>query len=243
MELTKKKREEVEALIYQVFDAIDPSKTNSEHYKKLFSKMSNEQFLKFVSLRFPYRYHEKPFVTEPDMSDIEKACKILGIPLMEKLNLPYLYTNKDGIPAQSKECLVMYIPLKKVKQFITKKNAMSVNTSSRDMNTGLLLGVDKNGKESDREFEALSVMGLEKTMEEFARPRADAMKAKNQMYNTINTTGMVTLDELPKDEDDSLSKNLLNTYLIGSLINSNLINQEYYLPITLKNKQRQVERK
>lgn len=243
MELTKKKREEIEALIYKVFDTIDSSKTNSEHYKQLFSKMNNQQFLKFISLKFPFRYHEKPFVTEPDMTDIGNACKLLGIPLMEKLNLPYLYVNKDGIPAQSKECLVIYIPLKKVKQFITKKNAMSVNISSRDMNSGLLVGTDKNGKESDREFEALAVVGLEKTMEEFARPRADAMKSKNQMYNTINSTGMVSLDELPKEDDDSLSKNLLNTYLIGSLINSNLINADYYLPITIKNKQKQVERK
>lgn len=243
MELTKKKREEIEALIFKVFDAIDPSKTNTEHYKQLFSNMTNEQFLKFISLRFPYRYHEKPFVTEPDMADIEKGCNILGVPLMEKLNLPYLYTNKDGIPAQSKECLVIYIPLKKVKQFITKKNAMSVDISQRDMKTGLLTGFDKNGKTSDREMESLAVMGLENTMIEFSRPRADGMKSKNQMYNTINTTGMVSLNDISIDEDDSLAKNLLNTYLIGSLINSNLINQDYYLPITLKNKKKQIERK
>ena len=243
MELTKKKREEIEALIFKVFDAIDPSKTNTEHYKQLFASMTNEQFLKFISLKFPYRYHEKPFVTEPDMSDIEKGCNILGVPLMEKLNLPYLYINKNGIPAQSKECLVIYIPLKKVKQFITKKNAMSVDVSQRDMKTGLLTGFDKNGKTSDREMESLAVMGLENTMIEFSRPRADAMKAKNQMYNTINTTGMVSLNDIDIDEDDSLAKNLLNTYLIGSLINSNLVNQDYYLPITLKNKKKQVERK
>ena len=162
---------------------------------------------------------------------------------MEKLNLPYLYTNKDGIPAQSKECLVIYIPLKKVKQFITKKNAMSVDISQRDMKTGLLTGFDKNGKTSDREMESLAVMGLENTMIEFSRPRADGMKSKNQMYNTINTTGMVSLNDISIDEDDSLAKNLLNTYLIGSLINSNLINQDYYLPITLKNKKKQIERK
>lgn len=243
MELTKKKREEVEALIFQVFDAIDPSKTNTEHYKKLFASMTNEQFLKFVSLRLPYRYHEKPFVTEPDMNDIEKGCNILEIPLMEKLNLPYLYVNKDGKPVQSKEAMVIYIPIKKVKQFITKKNAMSVDISQRDMKTGLLTGFDKNGKTSDREFEALAVMGLENTMTEFARPKADAMKAKNQMNNTINTTGMVSLEDITIDEDDSLAKNLLSTYLIGSLLNSNLINQDYYLPITLKNKKKQVERK
>lgn len=243
MELTNKKRQEVEAVIFEVFDAIDSSKTNSEHYKKLFSKMTNEQFLKFAKLRFPFKYHERPFETEPDMADIGKACDILGVPFLEKVNLPYLYMNKQGVPVASKECMVVYIPIKKVKQFITKKNAMSVDISTRDMKTGLLTGFDKNGKTSDREMESLAVMGLEDTITEFSRPRADSMKSKNQMYNTINTTGQVSLSEIPIDQDDSLSKNLLNTYLLGSMLNSNLINQDYYLPYTLNSKGKQIERK
>lgn len=243
MEITKKKREEVEALIFQVFDLADPSGTNTEHYKKMFSKMTNQQFLKFISQRFPYRYHEKPFVTEPDIDDLDKACKHMGVPLLEKVNLPYLYVNKDGIPVSTAECMVIYPPLKKVKQFITKKNAMSVDISKRDMKTGLLTGFDKNGKTSDREMEALAVMGLDKTIKEFSRFKADSMDAKNKLYNTINTTGQVSQEDIPLDEDDSLSKNLLNTYLIGSHLLSNLVNTDYYLPHTLKNKSKQIERK
>lgn len=242
MAITKKQRYEIESLIYSVFDTLDKTKTNSEHYKKLFAKMDDKEFEKFISLKFPYRFHITPFKIEPQMHDIKKACDKLNIPLFEKINLPYLYENEKGEPVSSKECLVGYVHHKKVQQFITKKNAMSIDVSQRDMKTGLLTWFDKNGKTSDREMESLAVLGLENTMKEFAKPRADAMKSKNAMYNIINTSGMVSLDELPDEIDDSLSKNLLNTYFIGAHISSNLINQDYYLPYTMKNKQKQIQK-
>lgn len=242
MSITKKQRQEIESLIYSVFDTLDNTKTNSEHYKKLFAKMDDKGFEKFISLRFPYRFHVTPFKIEPTMDDVKKACDKLGVPLFEKLNLPYLYENENGEPVTSMECLVGYVHLKKVQQFITKKNSMSIDISQRDMKTGLLTGFDKNGKTTDREMESLAALGLEDTMREFAKPKADSMKSKNAMYNTINTTGMVSLEDLPDEIDDSLAKNLLNTYLLGAHINSNLINQEYYLPYTLKNKQKQIQK-
>ncbi|MGL5750468.1 MAG: hypothetical protein ACRCXT_08080 [Paraclostridium sp.] len=238
--ITERQRKDIETLIYTIFDTIDKTKTNSDHYKEIFSKMNNDDFYKFISLKFPYRFHVTPFKIEPSMEDCVKACNMLGVPLMEKITLPYLYTNKDGVPVNTKECMVGYIHLKKVQQFITKKNSMSIDISQRDMKTGLLTGFDKNGKMSDREMESLAILGLDNTMKEFTKPRADAMNAKNAMYNTINTTGMVKLDDIDIDPDDSLSKNLFNTYLIGSHLKSNIISEDYHLPYTLKNKQKAV---
>lgn len=242
--LTKKQRQDIEALILEVFYTIDKSNTNTDHYKKLFAKMTDDQFYKFISAKFPYRFHEKPFVTEPSMHECRVALEKIGKePLYCKVNLPYLYTNKDGVPVNTRETLVVWIPLKKVKQFLTKKNSMSIDISTRDMKTGLLTGVDKNGKTSDREMESLAVAGLDATINEFSKYRADSMNAKNELYNLININGTVTQKEVPVGIDDSLSKNLLNTYLIGSGFNSNLINQGYYLPYTIKNKQKKIERK
>ena len=205
--------------------------------------MSNDEFMKFCKLRFPFKFHVKPFDIQPTMNECKNALDILKVPLLEKVSLPYLYINKDGKAVSSQECLVGYIHLKKVKQFITKKNSMSTDIAQRDMKTGLLTGKDKNGKTSDREMESLAVMGLEKSIDEFSRSRADSMKSKNVMYNTINTVGQVSLEDVPVDKDDSLSKNLLNAYLIGSHLKSNLILQDYYLMYTLKNKKGSLERK
>lgn len=242
-EMTDKLRSECEEMIYKVFDALDPSKTNSEHYKKIFANMSNDQFKKFISGKFPYRFHVTPFKIEPGMKEAEKAAKILGIPLLEKVTLPFLYQDSNGRSVTTKPALVGYMHLKKVQQFITKKNAMSVDIAQRDMKTGLLLSHDKNGKESDREFESLTVSGLTNTMKEFASVRADAMNAKNAAYNNINTTGSLSLKDINIDYDDSLAKNMMNVYLLGSGIYSDIINQDYYLPYTLKNRKKELERK
>lgn len=237
-----KQRQEAENIVYKVFDAIDKTGQNSGFYKEKFAKMTDAQFLTFCKQDFAFKFQTKIFEIEPTFQDIKKGADILKIPLIEKINMPFIYMNKDGVPVKSKEALVVYVPLKKMKQFLTKKNSMSTDISMRDMKTGLLLNADKNGATSDREMESLAVMSLGKTMDELSRYRADAMNAKSQFYNDINTKGMVYLKDIPVDIDDSLAKNLLNVYLLGSLLNSNLMNEEDYLQYTLKDKKRKVER-
>ena len=39
------------------------------------------------------------------------------------------------------------------------------------------------------------------------------------------------------DKDDSLARNMMNVYLLGCNIHSNLIDEDYMTPLTLKNKQ------
>ena len=241
--ITKKQREEAESLIYRVMDTADITHTNSDYYRKLFSSMSDEEFEKFCSRRLPFRFHQEVFKVEPKMYHIIDAFKVLNKPLLEKVKLPYVYTNRDGEPVESQECLVIYIHLKRMKQMLTKKNSTAINIDKRDMKTGLLTGEDKGGKETDREFESLAIMGLDYTMDEFARPKADSMGAMAQMSNTIMSKGFVSEKDIVVAKDDSLAKNLLNVYLIGSNIHSNLVDIDYMTPYTARNKQQTIERR
>lgn len=235
-------RKKAEKLIYDVMDAIDKTKRNGDYYRELFAGMSDAQFKKFVSKQFPYKFQPKPFVIEPKMQDAVDGLKVMGVPLLERVYSPYLHKNKDGKAVGCKKCLVIYIPLKKMKQFITKKNSMSTNISERDMKTGLLVNIDKNGKTSDREFECLAIMGLDNTIEEFSRTRADSLNAKDTAYSIISTVGKVSKEDVPLSQDDSLSKNLLSVYMLGCGINSNLVNEDLYLPYTVKQRRKKVER-
>lgn len=237
-----KQRQQAENLIYSVFDAVDSTKTNSDYYRKMFANMSDEDFMNFCKRRLPFRFHQEVFKIEPKLYEIIEAFKILNKPLLEKVKLPYVYTNKDGEPVESQECLVIYIHLKRMKQMLTKKNSNAVNTEKRDMKTGLLTGEDKGGKETDREFECLAVMGLDYTIDEFARAKADAMAAMTQMSNTIMAKGYVSDKDITVANDDSLGKNLFNVYLMGAHIHSNLVDIDYMTPYTSKNKQQAIER-
>lgn len=242
MEDLKQRREKAELLIYQVLDSADKTKTNSDYYRKIFSTMTDEDFFNFCKRRLPFRFHQELFKVEPKMYDIVDAFKVLNKPLLEKVKLPYVFINKDGEPVETQECLVLYIHLKRMKQMLTKKNSTALNIDKRDMKTGLLTGDDKGGKETDREFESLAVMGLEYTMDEFARPKADAMAAMAQMSNIILSQGFVSEKDIQVSKDDSIGKNLLNVYLIGAHIHSNLVDIDYYTPYTARNKQKQIER-
>lgn len=234
-------RLKAERLIYQIYDILDPSGRNTEFWKNEFNNMNDDQFKKYISKSFPFYFQTGAF-KEPSMAEISKALDTLNVPLLEPVYLPYKYKDSDGNPMKTKECLVIYLHMKRMKQLLTKKNGMSIDTKTRDMKTGLLTGVDKNGKESDHEFESLAISGLYNTMKEFSRPRADSMNDKNIMNNTIKTTGIVSLKDLPEDLDDSLSKNLISTYYIGAQLYTSFVNEEYILPYTYKNKHKKIDR-
>lgn len=237
-----KKRKEVEELVYKVMDILDPTQQNSQFYKAKFAKMNDKQFIKFFSQDFPLKFQIRLFEIEPTMKQISDALDYIHIPMIEQMNLPFEYRSKDSTPVKSDDALILYVPIRKVKQFLSKKNSMSTNISNRDMKSGLLQTVDKNGNTSDREMESLAVMGLDASMKELATYRADSMNAKDEFYSMINTTGMVRQSDVDVETSDSLARNELNVYLLGAALNSNLINEGNYLRHTLTSRGRKTER-
>ena len=237
-----KKRKEVEEMVYKVMDLLDPTKQNSQFYKAKFAKMNDKQFMNFFSQDFPLKFQTRLFEIEPSMKQISDTLDYIHVPMIEQMNLPFEYRAKDGTPVKSDDALILYVPIRKVKQFLSKKNSMSTNISNRDMKSGLLQTVDKNGNTSDREMESLAVMGLDASMKELATYRADSMNAKDEFYSMINTTGMVRQSDVDVETSDSLARNELNVYLLGAALNSNLINEGNYLRHTLTNKGRKTER-
>lgn len=241
--LSPETRAACEELIYRTFSAIDPSGANTQYYQQLFSNMSDQEFYKLISGRLPFRYHVAPFDNEPKMPDIFKAFKVLNKPLMEKVKLPYLAKDAQGNPIESKECLVGYLNIKRLKQMLTKKNNTAMEIAKREMKlTGRLQGADKGGLESNKEFEGAMALGLENTTAEYARVKAASMKAKAEAYNTINAKGEVSFDDIDTEKTDSIAKNAMNVYLIGANLHSNLIDEDYYNPHTLDNQARRIER-
>lgn len=237
------KRMKAEKLIYDVMDILDPTKTNSDYYKKTFTNMSDSQFVKFLSQKFPIRFQTRPFEIEPDLSTSIKALNFLEVPLFEPITLDYIYERKDGKPVWSKPCFVGYAHQKKMKQFSSKKTHMSTSISMRDMKSGQLLQEDKGARESDREFEALTVMGLDNTVFEFSKVKKDAMTAKSSAYSTINLLGDVTLGDIDTSKEDGLAKNMISAHMIAAHLYNNLVMEDDYMTMRIRQeRKRKVER-
>lgn len=230
----KKAREKVEQRIYKVMDILDKTGQNTEYYKKKFAEMNDKQFYKFFNQDFPLKFQTKVFEVDPKIDQIMKALKYIGVPVTEKVSMPFLYQNKDGEAVKSQPVLVVYLPLKRMKQMVIKKTGFSTDITKRDYRTGLLIDTDKNGNSTDREFESLAVLDLPNTMKELSTVRADAMDAKNEFYNSINITGFASLNSVDIANSDSISRNLISAYLLGAHIQSNLVNVDYLLPRTVQ---------
>lgn len=235
-------RKKAETLIYKAFDAIDPSKSNSEFYKQMFSQMSDEQFLNFCKRRLPFRLQQTAFEVELNPKKCIDGLKAINVPVLETVSNPQLYKNKDGVPVETTyEAMVGYINLKKLKQFVTKKSGYNTNIDVRNPKTGQIVGNAK-GVESDRELETLVLQNMDATIQEFTRAKADDMEAKNKMYNQINTTGQVSLKDLKSSKSSQVARSTVDVYLIGSGLMSNLIEEDYMTPYTLANRKMRIEK-
>ena len=233
------KRQEMEKLIYDFFNAFDKSGTNTEKYRQIFEPMSNAQFDKFF----------KEFFANDDaylildivdyehsimMEDIERAAKVINIPLFENVYMPHLTMDKSKVISTTEPVPVGYINIKRTQQTVSKKNGISTNIDSRSALTAQVTGDDKNGRESDLENTMLVSMGLENTLRELNGPRADDMTMKQEMLRDIALNGYTTLENMTDDIENKTTLRTVDVFFLGMGINSDLVTKGLLQPNELK---------
>ena len=232
-----KNRKEIENVIYQVFDALDPTGANTEKYKAMLSPMNDKEFEKFM--REFLNDDMENFVLdmidyERDvrMENVEKAAKILNIPISEYIFMPNLTMDKKNVVSTPDKCLVGYVNIKRLQQLVMKKNGLSVDNSKISSLTGQVIDKDKNSRDSDIESEILVSLGADKILQELNAARADDMVMKREMNNQIATKGYVILDELTNLPTNKTTLMTVNSFLLAMHIKSDLISSSYILPKT-----------
>jgi hypothetical protein len=238
MAIDKAKRKKMEDLIYGVFDDLDPTKTNSNKYRATFGAMSDQQFDAFFK-RFFASEDEYLVLDVVDyerdlkIEDVEKAAKRLGVPLFEKVAIPFVNKDSENPVITKYEVPVGYIHTKRMQQILSKKNTTSTEVGSRSALTGQVVGRDKNARDSDSENFALVTIDAQDTLREFMGPRADDMVMKNEMYSHIAQKGFVSLDTLTNDVDNKATLNAIDVHLIGMGIKSDVITDGLVVKQTL----------
>lgn len=239
MAINSNKRKEMENLIYKVFSTLDPSEVNTNKYKAMFSSMNDNEFDKFFKNLFA---NEELYLVldivnyERDLTieNIEAAAKVLDVPLMEKVAMPFVNGNSDRPVLTKYEVPVGYLHIKRMQQILSKKNTTSTDISSRSALTGQVVNKDKNARESDAETFSLVTLGAEASLRELLGPRADDLTMKTEMYSEVSKKGYVSLEELTNNVENKTTLNTVDTYLLGCGIKSDLITKTLALPRTLK---------
>ena len=230
-------RKEIEQLIYDVFDAIDPSGTNTQKYRSHFEGMSDTEFEKFMKSFL--KNDEEQFILdivefEHDLSmdKCEKAAKVLGIPLMEYVYMPWLTMDKENVVVSKEKCLVGYINVKRPQQMVHKKNGISISNTKISALTNQVVDHDKNARDSDIEASMLVALGANEILKELHGPRADDPVMKREMNQSIATKGYVSLEDLTNSPTNKVTLNTINTFLLSMGLKSDIVTDSYILPKT-----------
>lgn len=232
-----KNRKQIEQLIYDTYDALDPSGVNTGKYKTLFGSMNDAQFEKFMKEfladeRENFMLDIVEFEHDLRFEYCEKAAKVLGIPLMEYVYMPHLNMDRKHVIVSKEKCLVGYINVKRTQQLLSKKNGLSTSNEKTSALTGQVVRKDKNARSSDIEASMLVSLGADKILQEFHGPRADDHVMKREMAQSIATKGYVMLDELTNVSTNKVTLNTINTYLLAMGLKSDLVSETYVLPKT-----------
>jgi len=230
-------REYIEKLIYDVYDQLDPSGTNTNKMKSLFQPMSDKEFEKYMK-EFLSNDDENfildivEFENDLKMKNCENAAKVLDIPLMEYVYMPHLTMDKSRVIVSKEKCLVSYLNVKRTQQFLHKKNGLTVSNEKISATTGQVVNKDKNARDSDIEASMLVSLGADKILQELHGPRADDPVMRREMDQSIATKGYVMLDELTNLSTNKVTLNTINAYLLSMHLDSDLVTDTLILPKT-----------
>jgi hypothetical protein len=229
----------MEKYIYDVFDRLDPSKTNTNFYKAFFSKMTDREFDAFFKKFFEDKdayltLTVKAFENDLQMDNIQKAAKFMKVPLYEYVAQPFFSKDPDHPIVTPYPVPVGYIHEKRVQQTSLKKNSTSIEISTRDPRTGQVINDDKNSKQSIDENYSMMAQGSELGIKEFMSFRSDDIKMKEAAYASIRQNGYVAMKDLPDHIENKTSLNMLDAYFIAMGIKSDLVTEGYTLVKTMK---------
>lgn len=231
----KTKRKYIENLWINTFNKLDTSGTNTEFYKKMFKGMSDAQFFKMIeSLEkddiYPYLEIDE-FDRTPTTDDVEKAAKVVNIPLFERV----IYYDEDlkDYAATKYPVPVGYTHLRRVAQMVVKKNGVTDNIDIRNAKTGQVTSDSKVARDSDMENYNLTVLEADNILKEFLGPLSDDMVGKRELYNNISRDGVGYLKDLPNDLANKTTLNTLDRYFISAGLKTDLVTPGLVLRSTI----------
>ena len=231
----KDKRKVVMNYLDKFFNTLDPSGANSKLYHEKYDKMSDQEFDRefraFLNNDKANLYLEiVEYERDLDIKNVTKCSEIMEVPLYEYVAMPYLTGDKNNAIVTPTKVPVGYIHEKRMPQTLMKKSAASIKIDKRNPKTGQVVGEDKNARNSDSEVYSLATLGANKALSEFLGPRADDMRAKNEMYTEISKNGYVSLDTLTDDVYNKVALNTFDIYFLMQGLRTNMIERLDKIP-------------
>lgn len=232
-----KKRKRIESLVLKSMSGLDRTGKTTESYREQFKDMDDAGFDRFIrGLKAGENFYMEiqPHDNEPTLDDIKAVAVDLGVELEQYVYYPDQLV--DGKPVRTRyKVPVGYLHIKRLQQVLSKKNSLSTDIGQRNSLTNQATGDSKVSRNSDSETYALTLQNADSMIMELNGPRADNMRAKNQMLNSISQKGFVSLEELESDRENNKTLLVIDAYLLAAGIKSDLVTNTNVLLQTEKN--------
>lgn len=228
-------RNQIEKLIYDTFDKLDPSGLNTTKYKNMLSTLDDKAFESWMK-KFLSNDDEQfimdiiEYDTDIKLENCEAAAKVLGVPLTERVFMPHITMDRNNAVVSKEKVIVGHINPKRMQQLLYKKNGLAVSNERTSHITGQVTGEDKHARDSDIEAAMLISIGADKIIQEFHGPRADDPVMRTQTAQKIAEKGYVELAELDNDPRNKVTLNTVGMYLLSMGLEHNLLGNTYVLP-------------
>lgn len=201
----KKSRKKLEGFIYAIMDDLDPSGFNADTYRMSFAKMSDKQFLELMkryieqddlNFSIDIKQIEKRSSDAMSLEKIKAVADKWKISLFEYVFMPF--RNPKGKPMCTLTRVpIIYCPIRRFfQQMLQHKNSISNSSDHINPLTGQVVQEDKTASTTNVQTYALAATNQTNALKEFLGPRADDQVSKQQMLNTIVSTGDVRLSDL-----------------------------------------------
>jgi len=236
MKSIKEKRKYVMDYVQRLYDSLDPSGENFKIFKKKYESLSDkdfaEKFEEFLNDDTQKGFYLEIIEYERDLTleNIFKCSDELGIPLFEYVLISHINGDPDNPIVTPEPVPVGYIHEKRMQQTLLKKSSGSIHIDQRNPKTGQVVGDDKNAVNSNVETYSMVATDSLYALKELLGPRADNMRAKNEMYNAINRDGYVSLEELSNNQEDKVAINSLDAYFTMQGFRTNLVYPPEVIP-------------
>ncbi len=226
-------RKKIMDLIVGTYNRLDPSGYNTDLIKAELKGMSDKQLKKYLEdicdpeSHTNFRFYAKPYDRdEKSKLSIEKganACKFLGVPLTERIHVPNIYKDENGVGVLSEPVFVAPIHMAVLQQLIKHEAHTVTEDDTSDALTGQVAGHSRGGKISNTTVGSWMVReNATPIIDEMFKFRSSNIEARNDMVNKIITDGSVSQNDIDSDVKNNRTLRYANEIMTGMMLGSEM---------------------
>lgn len=228
----KSKRANIEKIVLDTLKIMEPD-LNYKEWKTKFSKMSDEDFTRFMNI---LKEGKEVFsIKTPNMKvtlnfhKVKAAADYVGVSLFQRLRkidpitkLPYLTNEKYFISEQM---------VRRMQQTAYEKLSVPTSDKKIDGLTGQVTGDDRSSSITYPEIQGLKAQGFKAALEEMVVARGGNLAAYAQMKQSLKDIGEASLEEAITPDSISRSTVILAVYLMSMGYDTNLLDRSFSKPV------------